>query len=138
MGVIAESIAAYAQPLIDETDGSDDQINSAFALAQVCWNLALLPEQGRDEAIAEMRPTLKMNDEEFQAFRDSVILPMIRRHQEMFPSMPRLSSMVPPGGPPALQPGTTTPARTPKYPGTGRNAPCPCKSGRKYKLCCGR
>ena len=23
------------------------------------------------------------------------------------------------------------------YPGTGRNAPCPCGSGRKYKKCCG-
>ena len=23
-------------------------------------------------------------------------------------------------------------------PKTGRNAPCPCGSGRKYKLCCGR
>lgn len=24
-----------------------------------------------------------------------------------------------------------------KYPGTGRNAPCPCGSGKKYKKCCG-
>lgn len=25
-----------------------------------------------------------------------------------------------------------------KYPGTGRNAPCPCGSGLKYKKCCGK
>lgn len=25
-----------------------------------------------------------------------------------------------------------------KYPGTGRNEPCPCGSGKKYKKCCGR
>ena len=24
-----------------------------------------------------------------------------------------------------------------KYPGTGRNNPCPCDSGKKYKKCCG-
>ena len=24
----------------------------------------------------------------------------------------------------------------PKYPGTKRNAPCPCGSGKKYKKCC--
>ncbi len=25
-----------------------------------------------------------------------------------------------------------------EYPGTGRNAPCPCGSGKKYKLCHGK
>ncbi|MBQ2707482.1 MAG: SEC-C domain-containing protein [Clostridia bacterium] len=29
----------------------------------------------------------------------------------------------------------TAPARTPKV---GRNDPCPCGSGKKYKKCCGR
>jgi FkbM family methyltransferase len=29
------------------------------------------------------------------------------------------------------------PAATPEAPPTGRNAPCPCGSGRKYKHCCG-
>ncbi|WP_342780377.1 SEC-C metal-binding domain-containing protein [Desulfoglaeba alkanexedens] len=28
--------------------------------------------------------------------------------------------------------------REEKYPRTGRNAPCPCNSGKKYKRCCGR
>jgi hypothetical protein len=138
MGAIAEAITAYAQPLLDQTDGSVDQLNNAFAIGQLCWNLALLPEEERDEALGRMRPTLKMEDNEFAAFRLSVIVPMISRHQEMFPRMHRLGSRGPSGGTPASQTRPTTPARTDKYPGTGRNAPCPCNSGRKYKLCCGR
>jgi Ni/Co efflux regulator RcnB len=134
MGAIAEAIAAFAQPLLDQTDGSADQVNRAFALAQLCWNLALLPEERRDETLGKMRTTLKMDDDEFEAFRCSVVVPMIRRHQEMFPRMHRLGLIEPSRG----EPAPTTPARTEKYPGTGRNAPCPCNSGRKYKLCCGR
>jgi len=41
MGAIAEAMVAYAQPLLDQTDGSTDQMNKAFALGQLCWNLAL-------------------------------------------------------------------------------------------------
>ena len=40
MGAIAEAIAAYAQPLFDQTDGSIDKMNRAMAVAQMCWNLA--------------------------------------------------------------------------------------------------
>jgi uncharacterized protein YecA (UPF0149 family) len=138
MGAIAEAITTYAQPLLDQTDGSVDQLNNAFAIGQLCWNLALLSKDERDEAIDRMRPTLKMEDTEFAAFRLSVIGPMIRRHQEMFPQMHRPGSRRHSGGTPASQTRLTTPARTVKYPGTGRNAPCPCNSGRKYKLCCGR
>lgn len=34
------------------------------------------------------------------------------------------------------QTGVVLPFKAPKLP--GRNAPCPCGSGRKYKSCCGR
>jgi hypothetical protein len=78
MGGIAEAMAAYAQPLLDQTDGSTQQMNSAFALGPLCWNLALLPEQARDEALAKMRPTLKMDDDQFETFRRSVVVPMIQ------------------------------------------------------------
>lgn len=138
MGAIAEAIAAYAQPLLDRTDGTADEVNTAFALAQLCWNLALLPEQERDEALGEMRPTLRMDDGEFEVLRRSVVVPMIRRHQEMFPHMHRKDTTEESRGARASQTYPTTPARADKYPGTGRNAPCPCNSGRKYKLCCGR
>ena len=128
MGVMAESMVAYAQPLLDETDGSHGQMNHAFSIAQMCWNLALLPETEQEKSLADMRPALKMDDAEFTHFRQSVLTPMILRHHEMFPNMPRLDSQ------------TTAPSSPPekKYPGTGRNAPCPCNSGKKYKRCCGK
>jgi hypothetical protein len=138
MGAIADAIVAFAQPLIDQTDGSPDQLNNAFGLAQLCWNLALLPEEGRDGAIVEMRQTLKMNEDEFEALRRSIIVPMIHRHHEMFPHMHRQGSMKPSRKAFASQNRPKMPVRTEKYPGTGRNAPCPCNSGRKYKRCCGK
>ena len=89
MGAIAEAFVAYAQPLLDQTDGSEEQLNKAFAISQLCYNLALLPEDSRDTTLSEMRPALKMDDEEFDEFRRSIVVPMIRRHQEMFPLMHR-------------------------------------------------
>jgi hypothetical protein len=152
MGAIAEAIVSYAQPLIDETDGSLEQMNKAMAISQVCWNLALVPDERLDESISELQPSLKMDDEEFEDFRQSVIVPMIRRHREMFPQMHRQrstglwqdgpSSSDPspsgfwPGGP-SLPARPRTAATAEKYSGTDRYAPCPCNSGRKYKFCCG-
>ena len=130
MGAIAEGFAAYARPLFEETDGSESAMNRAKAVAQMCWNLALLPEDQRETAIDEMKPALKMTDEVFADFRQNFILPMIRRHREMFPGLhgpsKRTSSTV-----------EIVSSPTKKHPGTGRYAPCPCGSGRKYKFCCG-
>jgi hypothetical protein len=152
MGAIADAIVSFAQPLIDETDGSLEQINKAMTIGQLCWNLALVPDERLEESISEMQPSLNMDDEEFDDFRQSIIVPMIRRHCEMFPQLHRRRSSVLwldgssssdpspggfwPGGPslPA-RPRTAAPAE--KYPGTDRYAPCPCDSGRKYKFCCG-
>ena len=132
MGALAEAMMEYAQPLLADADGSVDQMNKALALAQLCWNLALTPEEKREDMLAEMRPTLKMDDGEFEQFRRSVILPMIRRHIEMFPNMPRLESR----NNSKMHPPTTLPIV--RNAGTGRNEPCPCNSGKKYKRCCGR
>ena len=130
MGAIAEAIAAYAQPLFDQTDGSIDKMNRAMTVAQMCWNFALLPEGQRDTAIDELKPTLEMTDGEFAEFRKQVVLPMIQRHHEMFPEMHVRSKQT-------FNRGSVVPSPTKKYSGTGRNVPCPCGSGRKYKLCCG-
>ena len=138
MGVIAESMVAYAQPLLDETDGSVEDMQKAFTLAQVCWNLALLSAEERDAELAELRPSFPMNDGEFEDFRESVVMPMVQRHYEMFPNMPRLGAK---GTSPLAPAPQTQPApaiREERFPGTGRNAPCPCESGKKYKRCCGR
>jgi uncharacterized protein YecA (UPF0149 family) len=121
-------MVAYAQPLFDKTDGSLEQMQNAMSIAQMCWNLALLPEAEQEDMLTEMRPALKMDDAEFAGFRESVIAPMILRHHEMFPNMPRMGAHT-----------AESPApRETQYPGTGRNEPCPCKSGKKYKRCCGR
>ena len=138
MGIIAESIGAYAQPLLDETDGSAEDMQKAFTLAQVCWNLALLPERERDVEIGELRPSFHMDDNEFEDFRRSLLMPMIQRHHEMFPNMPRLGAMGSSSAPPAPQSLPAAALRTERYPGTGRNAPCPCNSRKKYKRCCGQ
>jgi len=140
MGAIAEAMSRFAQPLIDASDGSPEQLQRALMLSQLCWNLALLPEENRDESLATMQPALKMDDEEFHEFKRDVVMPMIQRHQKMFPALRRLTPMTP------SQSATARPIQPPapririvkKYPGTGRNEPCPCGSGRKYKVCCGR
>ena len=138
MGAMAEAFVAYAQPLLDQTDGSQEQLQNAFALSQLCYNLALLPEASRDKMLSEMRPDLTMDDEEFDAFRRSIIDPMIRRHQDMFPRLHQRVATASPQSEPLRQahPGTAESART--NPGTDRYAPCPCGSGEKYKFCCGK
>jgi uncharacterized protein YecA (UPF0149 family) len=137
MGAIAEALVAYAQPLLDQTDGSVEEMNKAFSFGTLCYNLALLPEDERERALNEMRPDLKMDDEEFDVFRRSIVVPMIRRHQEMFPQMHRrLATALSQSGP-SLWSQPKTAAAGEKYPGTDRYAPCPCNSGEKYKFCCG-
>ena len=133
MGAIAEAFTEYAQPLLDATDGSAEQAERALTLAQVCWNMALEPEGERDEALRNLRPVLEMDDDEFEDFHCGILVPMILRHQEMFPEMHRAHSRHP-----TSQADLTTPARTEERRKIGRNAPCPCNSGKKYKQCCGR
>jgi hypothetical protein len=139
MGAIAEAISRFAQPLIDATDGSPEDLQRALSLSQLCWNLALMPEGNREQCLADMQPTLKMDDEEFQVFKRDLVIPMIRRHQEMFPEMQRLGRTNRPH-PPGAHAISPTARRRPakKYAGTGRNERCPCGSGKKYKVCCGR
>jgi SEC-C motif len=137
MGAIAEGIVAYAQPLLDQTDGSVEQLNKAMTISQFCWNLALLSEDGRDQMLSEMRQSLDMDEEQFEEFRRSIINPMIRRHLEMFPLMHRRGSTT--GWPSDPSPQARSRATASEaYPGTEPYALCPCKSGRKYKFCCRR
>ena len=149
MGVIAESFVNYAQPLIDSSDGSEPQLQRAMDIAQLCWNLALLPEEERDAAIDKFQSTLEMTDEEFAEFRQKFVLPMIVRHVEMFPVMHarcKQSRYAAGAGSPHIgrhpieqlfeefDAVSQPPA---KRLVAGRNDPCPCGSGRKFKRCCG-
>jgi uncharacterized protein YecA (UPF0149 family) len=134
---------SFAQPLLDETDGSLEQMQKALSLSQFCWNIALLPEGRREESITEMQDAFEMDDAEFESFRLTVIQPMIRRHEEMFPDLrPGLTVGRNPIGTPTIMerlrsPSVTT-AREKKNSGVDRYGPCPCNSGKKYKFCCGK
>ena len=137
MGALADGIVAYVQPLIDQTDGSEEQLNKALSLGQLCYNLALLPEGKRDAMLGEMRPSLKMDDAEFAEFRRTIIDPMIRRHKAMFPRLHGRLLAEPEPSPAPLGAQTKEAKPGDRYPGTDRYAPCPCGSGEKYKFCCG-
>jgi|GEM_PF-1257366 len=141
MGAIAEALVAYAQPLIDQTDGSVEQLEEAFSISTLCYNLGLLPEDDRDQSLNDMRASLEMDDAEFNDFRSDIIDPMLRRYEQMFPRMhSRHSNNVSPKRPfpnsplPLSHPSMA--ASTEAYPGTDPYALCPCQSGRKYKFCC--
>ena len=138
MGAIADGIVAYAQPLIDQTDGSFEEMNKALAITQFCFNLALTPEDRREKMLSEIQKALEMDDEKFDAFRRSIVVPMIQRHEEMFPLMHRRPSAnaFDIDRSPQEHPRMAAPAE--KRTVIDRYSPCPCGSGEKYKFCCGK
>ena len=107
-----------------------------MTISQLCWNVALLPEDERNQMLSEMRSSLQMDDDQFDEFRRSIIEPMIRRHQEMFPTNAPTAFedrfAIPPLAVGARQ---EWPARR-CLPWNPAVCPVPCKSGRKYKFCC--
>jgi hypothetical protein len=136
MGAIAAGMVAYAQPLIDQTDGSLEQLNNALMISQICFNLALLPEVERQSCLIETKAERGMGDEEFNEFRQSIIDPMIQRHKEMFPRMHSRRASGPTPSNAFLRSYPNLTSSTEGYPGTEPYSPCPCKSGKKYKFCC--
>lgn len=137
MGAIANGIMAYAQPLIDQTDGSLEQMNRALTITQICYNLAVVPEDKRDQLLRELQPSLGMEESDFEEFRNSIILPMIRRHEEMFPRMHGRKSAGSFFDDPAPRAQPKTALTVERDGPIDRYAPCPCNSGKKYKFCCG-
>jgi uncharacterized protein YecA (UPF0149 family) len=138
MGAIAEAIVAYAQPLIDATDGSMEQVNRALAISQACWNIAILPEQKRQSCMDSIGQALSVEDAELDEFQHSILEPMIRRHEQMFPGMHQLGSQRFPDREPSPSPFPAAAWPRDKSAEPGRYDPCPCNSGEKYKFCCGR
>jgi hypothetical protein len=135
MGAIAEAFAAYAQPLVDQTDGSLEQVQKAFLIAQFCYNLGLTPPEQREKSLASMQEALEMNDEEFGEFQRDIVLPMVERHQTMFGGMSRLfRGFGSEGNASSLEREIASSVPPP----VDRYAPCPCNSGEKYKFCCGK
>lgn len=143
MGAIGEAFGAFVQPLVDQTDGSLEQLNKAVQIGQLCYNLALLPPDEREKMLVDIRSSYyEMDDEQFDDFRRTVVAPMIRRHEQMFPRMHRRDRAdewdddLPGGGAWIVRkPFDPQPAKTQRP--VDRYAPCPCNSGKKYKFCCG-
>lgn len=138
MGAIANAIFEYARPLIDASDGSIEQLNKALAISQACWNIAVLPMEMRESGINSLRETFSEADGEFEYFHQSILLPMIRRYEEMFLRQHPSESIEPPHWNPRLAMPPTVKSRKEKSSKPGRYDPCPCNSGSKYKFCCGR
>lgn len=136
MGAMAEAFVAYAQPLIDATDGSEEQMSKALAMGQLCYNLGLLPEDGQAQMLNQMKDTFQMDEEEFKNFLCTIIGPMLQRHQEMFPPWRAGISRNTELDEPASRGYSGKRASGEAYPGTRPYAPCPCDSGKKYKFCC--
>lgn len=141
MGAIGDALSEYARPLLEQTDGSVDDLNKAMQLSMMCYNLALLPGDKQDEMLSGMQGQLNMDDVEFQDFKDSLVLPMIRRHHEMFPQMSNrrgVSDFVSDEKPIRASRQTIPVAQAPKAPAVALDpyASCPCNSGKKYKFCC--
>lgn len=139
MGGFADAIVKYAQPLIDSSDGSPEQVQNALTMSQLCWNMALMSEEDRNAFLDKMPPMPNMGIEVLEEFKRTVVKPMVQRHQEMFPGLHRGRPIPPANSTPIHEIPRPAPRRpVKKYAGTGRNEPCPCGSGKKYKLCCGR
>ncbi len=141
MGALADSIMVYAQPLLEGSDGSQEEIQKALDLTLLCYNLALVPDDQREEVLAKFRAEGGMSNQQFAEFRSGVIDPMIRRHEQMFPHLhnrafPGAMTARPSMSAPASAQGSVQPRPGDPYPGTDRYAPCPCGSGEKYKFCC--
>ncbi len=137
MGNLAEAMADFVQPLIEATDGSPEELQKAYSLGQLCWNVARTPKDLRDEFLTSVQPSLNMDESEFQDFKENVVMPMIHRHEEMFPAARRNGVATLPNGVPNQNiPNAASRLPNKKFPGTGRNERCPCGSGKKYKFCC--
>ena len=143
MGAMGDRFGAYVQPLIDDTDGSMEQVERAMDLGMMCWNLGSLPEGERNDFIESMKVTMNMDDAGFEQIKQGIILPMIQRRLEMFPDRVHYPSAQESrrADRQASSPWTLESPSKPASPAptkTGRYDPCPCNSGRKYKFCCGQ
>jgi preprotein translocase subunit SecA len=133
MGAIADAIAAYAEPLLKDSSGTPEGIQFAFAMAQLCWNLAVAPEEEWDEILNFMKKELKLEDAEFEECKRDIFFPMVKRHKEMFPNLHDKNS-----GHDVRNFLSDERFMSNQKQRVGRNSPCPCRSGKKFKQCCGK
>jgi len=135
MGAMAEAMVQYAQPLIDATDGSIEQLNKALSLSGVCFSLACVSEEAREQMLSEMKVDHKLSDDELESFRSTILMPMLQRYNSLFGSR-QFDGFDDVSFRRSMQPIVESSADETST--TDRYAPCPCDSGLKYKFCCGK
>lgn len=145
MGAIADALLEYMRPLTDAMSDSPEGLEKALALGQVCFNLGQMDEDSRAECLERIRDSMSLSEEEFAEFYVTLILPMLIRHEEMFPRKGSMRTRLP-DLMSAYQPDDhlSTDVEKTIYTATvsrdrsiDRYAPCACNSGKKYKFCCG-
>jgi hypothetical protein len=139
LGVFADALLEYGKPLLEGTEGSSELRSTALKMIQLCWNISLEPDSEREAILKETLTSLDLPRDQKAAL--AKLLPaMVERHKAMFPALhPQgggMGSVSSPASRPPARPQRVLPPRVEKYPGTGRNEPCPCGSGKKYKRCC--
>jgi uncharacterized protein YecA (UPF0149 family) len=143
MGAIADALMEYMRPLTDAMKDTPEGLEKALALGQLCFNLGQMDDDARAEHLGQIRDSMGLSDEEFAGFFRDLILPMLVRHEQMFPreKMMRMPDLID-----DFQPDDRLMTKVDKTPHTSpvrrdrnldRYAPCTCNSGKKYKFCCG-
>ena len=136
MGVFADAISAYAQPLLEQSDGSREGLQKALNLSALCYNIGTRPEPERAKLISQLKDDLGMSEEDLEELRSSVIQPMLVRYDKMFPKGKQFPAFNVPRTEPSNRPSAFTLDSLAKSDEPLPYAPCPCNSGKKYKFCC--
>ena len=87
----AQQMADFVQPLLDQTDGSEAAMNKVFMIGLLFWNIAILPEAEREDAISSAARDIVQSEGDREAFLDMVEF-MVERHEELFPELHRRSA----------------------------------------------
>jgi yecA family protein len=126
--LVAGSWASVLKVLIEEDAHTATELSkstlrllffSSRELADTIWKDGKTAsiEEAAAEVQREFHPSMVFYAELGKGFREQ----LVRRRSEPVARVPPL---------PSPRPATT-------HPGVGRNEPCPCGSGKKYKKCCG-
>lgn len=89
-GGSGNAIQSFLQPLIDQTDGSPEQVEKAISLGMLFWNMALTPDD--IDLTQELRQTLVevgIADPDEQKEFFALARREVERHRRLFPEMHR-------------------------------------------------
>lgn len=136
MGAMADAMVEYCRPLIERTNGSHESVQSAINVGMTFWNLALLDESERKVGIQNLIDSLDLSAADARVFEEEVAVDMIQRHRDMFPGMHSSEYGLNGFGFANRSHAFAAHTKSDPYAGTAPYAPCPCRSGKKYKFCC--